>query len=269
MKTDDGHLSDEAIAELAAFADGSLAPADHERVAKAVAESPELQAIVERQTAAIRASAGIDAVAPSDLHLRIQDQLPSTNRDEPATRARWLDRLPRIARPKLAGGFAVAVLTAVIAAFALTGPASPTVAQTSALAERGASSPAPAVDPADPGTLVASVGGVDFPNYENKFDWVQSGQRSDELEGRGSRTVFYEQGEKKVAYSIVDGDPLEWPEDATSTERDGVKFFSLEYDGRNVVTWLRGGHTCVLSSSELDTAELIRLAAWESDPSTV
>ena len=33
-------------------------------------------------------------------------------------------------------------------------------------------------------------------------------------------------------------------------------------DGRHVVTWLRGGRTCVLSGTALPRAVLVKLAAW-------
>jgi hypothetical protein len=39
---------------------------------------------------------------------------------------------------------------------------------------------------------------------------------------------------------------------------------ALEYEGRDVVTWKRGGHTCVLSSKDVPRAELLALAGWKA-----
>ena len=37
----------------------------------------------------------------------------------------------------------------------------------------------------------------------------------------------------------------------------------LEEDGRTVVTWERGGHTCVLSAEGVPADELLELAGWK------
>ena len=37
------------------------------------------------------------------------------------------------------------------------------------------------------------------------------GTRTDEIGGRKTRTVFYEKDGKRIAYTIVDGDPLSTP----------------------------------------------------------
>ena len=39
---------------------------------------------------------------------------------------------------------------------------------------------------------------------------------------------------------------------------------ALEHEGREVVTWKRGGHTCVLSSKDVPRAELLALAGWKA-----
>jgi hypothetical protein len=44
--------------------------------------------------------------------------------------------------------------------------------------------------------------------------------------------------------------------------RDGTSLRSLTVGGRRAVTWLRGGHTCVLSGTSTTHAALLRLAAW-------
>ena len=42
----------------------------------------------------------------------------------------------------------------------------------------------------------------------------------------------------------------------------GTELRSLTAGGRRAVTWLRGGHTCVLSGTGTTHAALLRLAAW-------
>ena len=74
--------------------------------------------------------------------------------------------------------------------------------------------------------------------------------------------MFYERDGERIAYTIVDGERLDWPE-ADTTVRDGVELRPFEEEGRNAVTWLREGQTCVLSGEGVDTATLLELAAWK------
>ena len=62
--------------------------------------------------------------------------------------------------------------------------------------------------------------------------------------------------------STGSGDALDPPGDARRTKRGGVEYRTFRHDGRTVVTWERGGHTCVLSSERARPAELIALADW-------
>jgi hypothetical protein len=41
-----------------------------------------------------------------------------------------------------------------------------------------------------------------------------------------------------------------------------VQFRTLRDDGRAVVTWERGGRTCVLSGAAVASGELVALADW-------
>jgi hypothetical protein len=111
--------------------------------------------------------------------------------------------------------------------------------------------------------LAAQHEGLAFPNWEPEFGWRADGARLDDVEGREAMTVFYEKEGGELAYTIVSGDPLDPPEGQTTTV-DGVAFTSFEADGRNAVTWLRDGHTCVLSG-DAPTATLVELAAWKGD----
>jgi anti-sigma factor RsiW len=94
-----GNLSDAELAELAAFADGSL-PADRRQaVAERVERSPELSAMVAEQRAALEAVSALNVRAPADLHARVG------SREAPASPGSGVSGLA------LAGG-ALAVLAA-------------------------------------------------------------------------------------------------------------------------------------------------------------
>src|SRR5918999_533880 len=107
--------------------------------------------------------------------------------------------------------------------------------------------PAPLTDRAEPSLLDAAIAGVPFPNYPARLGWHATGTHADELDGRKTRTVFYARGDQRIAYSIVAGNPLAWPANARRTRRDGTELRHLRRGGQTIVTWLRAGHTCVLS----------------------
>ena len=131
------------------------------------------------------------------------------------------------------------------------------------LADHSATSPAPPRDRSAPTQLAASVSGVPFPNYGAKLGWRASGTRTDELDGRETRTVYYARGDRRIAYSIVSGNQLAWPPKARRAVRDDTKLRYLRRGGRTVVTWRRRGHTCVLSGAGVSREELLKLAAWD------
>jgi hypothetical protein len=154
-------------------------------------------------------------------------------------------------------------VAAVLAALVLFGGGAPGVDDVAAAAVRAPTAQVRVVPPASP-LLREEVGGVIFPNYFAKFGWKAVGTRTDEIGGRDTRTVFYEKDGKRIAYTIVDGDPLEWPDGASKSTVEGTVLRALEYEGRDVVTWKRGGHTCVLSSKDVPRAELLALAGWKA-----
>ncbi len=77
--------------------------------------------------------------------------------------------------------------------------------------------------------------------------------------------MLYEHAGKRIAYTIVSGDGIAAPSDATTTRRNGVNLHSLSDRGRRVVTWWRNGRTCVLSASDVSDRELLKLASWKGD----
>ncbi len=83
------------------------------------------------------------------------------------------------------------------------------------------------------------------------------------VQDRATRTVFYRKGTTRIAYTIVAGDALPEPADGVATRREGIALRSLRRDGRNVVTWRRQGHTCVLSGAGVSQEALLELASWQ------
>ena len=78
-------------------------------------------------------------------------------------------------------------------------------------------------------------------------------------------TVYYEKDGNRIAYTIVSGESLGRPPDAATTTVDGVEFAVARDGERTIVTWLRGGHSCVLSGEDVDRSTLVELAAWRGD----
>jgi hypothetical protein len=200
-----------------------------------------------------------EAVADTRAPLGLRERLE-------ADRARaGRGRRRRRLLPAAATGLAVAA--AVVLALVVAGGEEPSVADATALGDRPAEGPAPQAGPR-PGTLRASVGGVDFPDWEERFDWPATGIREDELDGRTARTVFYStrQGARS-AYTIVDGAPLDPPENGAVQQVDGVPFTVVTGERETVVTWEEGGRTCVLSApASVPTQRLVELAAWRAQP---
>jgi hypothetical protein len=140
----------------------------------------------------------------------------------------------------------------------------PTVVEAARLAERPYTAPV-AAHPSNPKLLAANVEGVPFPNWSKEFGWRQAGIRSDRLGNREARTVLYEHDGKRIAYTIVSGDGIAAPSEASTTRRNGVNLHALSDRGRHLVTWWRDGRTCVVSASGVNDRELLELASWKGD----
>jgi hypothetical protein len=107
--------------------------------------------------------------------------------------------------------------------------------------------------------------GLPFPYWQDRFGWHATGARTDRADGRLLTTVFYRRGGEQIAYTIVAGDALPPALAAHTTERGGTVLASSTTHGRPVVTWLRRGHTCVLSGDpDVATSALTQLAGWRS-----
>lgn len=172
----------------------------------------------------------------------------------------WRGQL-RILGPAALG---VAALIVTVVAIAISGggraPSVPTVALLSLRGHIGAA-PAQATD--DPRLLDLAVDGVAFPYWDRAFGWEASGRRRDRVGGRDAVTVFYRgRSGAEIGYSIVSGDALEEP-DGRVVQRRGVRFVVADDGARQIVTWRRDGHTCVISAPDrVPAARLLALAAW-------
>ena len=157
-------------------------------------------------------------------------------------------------------------MAAVVAVFVaqLAGEPS-TLTQAADLAKRDAERPPPAA--AGP-VLREEFAGVTFPEWSAEFGWHATGARSDRLDGRGTRTVYYEHTGHRIAYTVVSGPPLEVPEHARRVRRDGLEialYRDSSHGGHDVAIFERNGRTCVLAGHVIRTSTIVKLAAWKGD----
>lgn len=250
MRRRDRHPSRASVErDLARLADGTLDPAKRERVERLVASSPELQARLRDQRRAIDAVRSVANCerAPLAVHVR----------------RRALDAGPR-RRGALFGLGAIAAAGALVWTVALltASQAGLTVAQAAALAARPAT--IPVSEPRNDGVTIPHLraAGLPFPYWEDHFDWRAQGARTDRLDGRPETTVFYRRDGEAVAYTIVSGKSLPTAPGAQTITRAGTELTSYSIGGAGVVTWLRRGHTCVLSGRGVPLQALLKLAVW-------
>jgi anti-sigma factor RsiW len=262
-------LTDSQLADLARLADGTLPEERRAEVEAAVAGSPELTRAFESQARAIQAlRATADVGAPARLRADVErrqatrggrrarpKEAPS---GAPARDSRW--------RPSPRTGLIAAAVAATLAVVLLLPAAlsgNLTVEDAAAFADKQPTAGAPAGVPGTPQLLREQVGGVPFPDYAAKFGWKAVGVRHDRSHGRDATTVYYRKDGRTLAYTIVSGDALGKPSDARVVQNDNTTTYrALRSDSRTVVTWERGGHTCVISAERATPSELVELADW-------
>jgi hypothetical protein len=235
--------------DLARLADGSIQPGRREPVERFVAASGELQSRLREQRRAVdavRAHAG--ERAPLVLRLR----------------RRALESAPG-GRSRLFGLVLTGALGALVWSVAAlgSGQAALTVADAATLAARPAAAIVP--EPPDDSAMLPRLraAGLPFPYWEDRFGWKATGVRDDDVDGRTLTTVFYHSRGRRIAYTIVPGTRLPAAPGADTIKRGGIVLHASPDNRRMIVTWLRRGHTCVLSGNvPLDT--LLRLAVWRS-----
>jgi hypothetical protein len=248
---DDRRLSDEDAAALARLADGRLPAGDADALRARVAATPALAAAAARQDQALVV---LRAAAAERAPLALRERLTAA----PAAR-----RAPRWRLPALLGG-AAAVAAAVIIALVVAGGGAPQISDVAEAAAVGPTLPAPGPSATEPKLLDAEVDGVAFPAWAKKFGWKAVGAAEREVDGRTTRTVYYENPKgRRAAYTIVSGSALEVPEGARTVRVAGTDLSVFTENGRPVVTWERGGRTCVLTADGVPTGKVLDLAAWK------
>ena len=250
----DNSLTDRERADLAALADGMLSGRRRAAMEARVDASGELSAIVDQQrrVSALVRSAAQEVAAPVALRARVD-----AARRAPAPR----NRRRRIGLGAALAAAATAVALALVLTLPDDLPGGPTTVQAAFLAARPPTSPAPPRDAREPKLLSTRVEGVAYP-YWDELKWDVSGTRVDDLHGRRVTTVYYDRGPRRVGYQIIPGDRVAPPVATEQQTVDGTVFRAFRAGNRQVVTWVRGDHTCVLSSTDTPRKVLIKLASW-------
>jgi hypothetical protein len=183
-----------------------------------------------------------------------------------ATRPARRSRI-RVALAGAVGTVAAAVVLA-LTVFANLGSA-PTIAEAARPSALPATAPAPVQDQRRPTLLRASFARVTYPDWKRQFGWRATGSRTDSIDGRATRTVFYQHTHHRIGYTVVSGEPLARPAGAERLVVDGVEMYRYR-DGRNtVVTFERNGRTCVLAGHVHFASTLPKLASWKGDGAVV
>ncbi len=256
-------LSADDEATLVAYVDGNLDADKRAGVESRAAADPGFAAALaeQRQGRDAIVTAAESTGAPLALRARVEGLADDRGRRHGDRRPSARTRLGGIRWPGAA--LVAGAVAIVLAALVLVG-GGPGIEDVAAAAVREPTAQVATVPP-DSKLLQENVSGVAFPNYAAKFGWKPVGTRTDEIGGRKTRTVFYEKDGKRIAYTIVEGDALSAPGDAATATREGTELQWIESEGRTVVTWERGGHTCVLSAvqPEVPTNDLLELAGWK------
>jgi anti-sigma factor RsiW len=223
MTEPDTHLTPEDEAELVALADGNLSPARRAEMEARVAAEPALADALARQRKALAMLADLDTPAPLELRLRVEELKAHRRR---LWRGRWVP----------AAFLATASVTAALLLVLISG--GPAVEDVFAGTQGPATAPAAGSEQID---------GVGFPQPEG---WQAVGTRTDNVGGRATRTVFYEKGDQRIAYTIVARPALQ--------EHDWV----MRSGHLLAYAWPKDGRTCIISGS-VDEATLRKAATWQ------
>jgi hypothetical protein len=217
-------------------------------------KDPREDALAERGLELVRAAVA-ETSAPLALRERIERD---RERARPVARRRLFG---------LAGSFAaVAAAAAVAVVISLGGSTNPSVLATVRLAAAGPVLPAPAHDARNPALLQTKIEGLPFPDWNAKFQWRAVGARTDEIEGRTAKTVYYDTPVGgRAAYTILGGDAIAPPDGARTVRLRGDEFHLLRQGGQRVIVWDRAGHTCVMiAPMSVPEERLVEIAAWDA-----
>jgi hypothetical protein len=240
--------------ELVSLADGSLPAARRDAVEQAVVASPELRAIVAAQRRVLSTVHHLSAgeSAPAALRARLALAHPPTRRPPAAQRT-----------ARTFKGVAVTLAAvAVIAVFMIGERATevPSVADAAVLATETPQATIP--EPRDGSVTLPhlSAAGLPYPYWEDSFGYKARGFRRDRLAGRSATTVYYARARRQITYTIISGPPIPAGASTHNATVNGTLLRDFSTDGRRFVTWLRRGHTCVLTSTGTPLSWLLRLA---------
>jgi hypothetical protein len=180
-------------------------------------------------------------------------------------------RARRAVRRRAAGALAATAATTLATLLALSQPEDggdrrpPTIAEAAVVALREPALPAPPRDARAPAFLRASSGSVAFPDYAGGgLRWRADGLLRTHRGGREIVVVTYARpGDGRAGYAIVGGPPLRLTGRASSVVRHGTRFSVVRGAQATIVTWRRGGRTCVLASRQASADALLRMAAWQ------
>jgi anti-sigma factor RsiW len=248
-------MDDATRQDLAALADGTLAPEAREALLRRIDASSELaDALLDQHDALIAIRATNEEAAPERLRAAVTAMAAQAE-----SRRRRAPRRRFLARPRsLAFGASAGALAAAAAVLLTAGASGPSVAEAAQVALAPPRSPAPAVK-ADEKTLDAGIDGVAYPYWADANGWRAVGSRTDAVDGRAVRTVVYQDaGGRRIGYAIAAGSPL--------SGADGTRmgaFTLVRAGGATIVTWRRDGHTCILAAKGVDARVLLKLAAWD------
>src|SRR4051812_39231905 len=242
-------LSPEDEADLVSFVDGRLDAEGRARVEARAAKDPDYKSALLRQQVGRDAvtSAAESTGAPLALKTRVEELGATRGRRKGEQRSGIRTRLGGLRWP--AAGVAAGAIAVTLAVVMLIG-SGPGIEDVAAAATRTPTGRVAAV-PAGSKLLKERGADVRFPNFAGKFGWKAVGTRTDEIQGRATRTVFYEKDGKRIAYTVVSGAPLDQPSGADKTTYEGTIIRALRARGFEVVTWRRRGHTCVMSSKDV------------------
>jgi hypothetical protein len=218
-------------------------------------EEVRVDEVPERHRRALRALREGGPSAPPALHRRVE---ATVGRQTAPRRSRLRWRLPM-----LAAAAAALALALVVALTSLSG-GSPSVAAVAELSDRTPTESQPAVDPARPALLEREFEGVAFPNWA-KIDWRPVGASTEEIDGRATASVYYTHEAHRISYTVIAGDPVEPPADATTIRVGGVELQHFRRGPRDVVMFERNGRTCVVAGHFQSHHTAYDLAAWRGD----
>jgi hypothetical protein len=250
---DHEHIDDGLASELTQLVDGQLSDDRREALQERIAASPELADRVREQRAvAARLTAAAEGVgAPARLRARVEaGRRPARRRALAWTGA-------------LGASVAAAVLALALVLPAGT-PAAPSLAQAASVGTLPPNQGAP--PPASPTLLAKEQDGVPFPRWGHQFGWVAFGARESKVKGREASTVYYHnpKTDRSAAYTILGGNALDPPKGAPHRTIKGTTFYLAPANGKRVVTWDRGGHTCILQGTA-PPPKLFELASWRGN----